>query len=231
MMRISPRGLDLLKEWEELRLVAYQDIGGVWTIGYGSTSDVYEGLTISRHEADLRLREDVDEAETCVNTVVKVPLSQNQFDALVSFVFNIGCSAFRKSTLLKKLNAGLYDEVPAQMGRWNKDRVGGNLVVVPGLVNRRAKEVLLWNSDSPAKGTRTTPQPVGAKPVLKSKTMQGGIVGSAGLLGTAVTDTAQQLEPASEMFEWLKIICLVLTVIGLVLAIYGRYRVMVDEDV
>lgn len=126
-----------IKTAEGLRLTAYLDGGGVWTIGYGHTgADVREGLTIPLSEAERLLTRDLRVAEGHVNDVVKVKLTQNQFDALVSFVYNVGGGAFRSSTLLKLLNAGDYEGAANQLLRWNKD----NGKVVKGLTNRRHEE-------------------------------------------------------------------------------------------
>jgi lysozyme len=126
-----------IKTAEGLRLTAYKDGGGVWTIGYGHTgADVREGLTIPLSEAERLLTRDLRVAEGHVNEAVKVKLTQNQFDALVSFVYNVGGGAFRSSTLLKLLNAGDYEGAANQLPRWNKD----NGKVVNGLTNRRHEE-------------------------------------------------------------------------------------------
>ena len=127
----------VIKDHEGLRLTAYQDGGGVWTIGYGHTgSDVREGLTIPLSEAERLLTRDLRTAEWHVTRLVKVKLTQNQFDALVSFVYNVGGDAFEKSTMLRLLNAGEYEGAANQFLRWNKD----NGKVVQGLINRRIKE-------------------------------------------------------------------------------------------
>ncbi|MNS33466.1 Lysozyme RrrD [compost metagenome] len=126
-----------IKDHEGLRLTAYKDGGGVWTIGYGHTgSDVREGLTIPLSEAERLLTRDLRVAEGYVNKLVQVKLTQNQFDALVSFVYNVGGDAFAKSTMLRLLNAGEYEGAANQFLRWNKD----NGKVVDGLTNRRRKE-------------------------------------------------------------------------------------------
>lgn len=133
--------IDAIKEHEGLRLVAYLDSVGVWTIGYGDTGpDVVKGLTITKEEAEKRLRKRLVEFEGYINTYVKVPLKQHQFDALVSLVYNIGPANFKTSTLLKKLNAEDYIGAADQFLVWNKGRVDGKLVVIKGLANRRAKE-------------------------------------------------------------------------------------------
>lgn len=135
-MNISDAGLELIKEHEGLRLRAYLDSVQVPTIGYGHTKGVALGMTCTEAQADAWLREDVREAERCVNGVVSVPLTQGEFDALVSFVFNLGCSNFRQSTLLRKLNDSDYDGAAEEFSKWN--HAGG--IVVAGLSARRAAE-------------------------------------------------------------------------------------------
>jgi lysozyme len=132
---ISNAGLALTKSFKGLRLTAYQDVAGIWTIGYGHAgADVHEGMTIT--EADALLRGDLADAEACVNRSVTAAISQNQFDALVDFCFNAGQGNFLHSTLLKKVNANDFAEAAAQFGLWV--HVGGE--VVPGLVRRRKAE-------------------------------------------------------------------------------------------
>lgn len=153
---ISPEGLTLIKQWEGCRLTAYKDVAGVWTIGYGSTgAHVRAGMTISQAEADALLVADLARFERAVEKLVKVPLSDGQFAALVSFAFNVGEGALQKSTLLKKLNAGNYDAVPGELAKWVN--AGGKKV--QGLVNRRAAEAGLW-----AKGSFVSSNTVEAKP-------------------------------------------------------------------
>lgn len=135
-MKISQDGLELIKRFEGCRLVAYYDSVNVLTIGYGSTTDVAPGMRITQAQAEQRLKDDCIEAETCVNTSVRVPLTQGEFDACVSFVFNLGCSAFRGSTLLRKLNDSDFDGAAAEFARWNK--AGGQ--VLAGLTARREAE-------------------------------------------------------------------------------------------
>ena len=156
-MHMSPHGRKLLEEWEGVRLKAYKDSAGLLTIGVGhlltkselssgkiniNGESVKYGNGLTAEQADELLEQDVKTAETTVNNNVKVELNQHQFDALVSFTFNVGGGAFKGSTLLKKLNNGQYDQVPAQLMRW--DKAGGK--VVPGLKKRRESEVKLWNS-------------------------------------------------------------------------------------
>src|SRR6478672_1366477 len=100
-MNVSEEGITLIKRFEGLSLSAYQDSVGVWTIGYGHTKNVNPGDELEEHEADFYLRQDLEGAEKCVNACVKGAITQGQFDALVSFAFNLGCGQLRKSTLLK----------------------------------------------------------------------------------------------------------------------------------
>lgn len=142
-MKPSANAYNLAKEAEGLRLSAYPDPGSggdPWTIGYGSTRGVKKGMTITLDEANTRLAADMDQAGSAVTRWVDVPLSQNQFDALCDFVFNLGEGNFRGSTLLKKLNAGDYAGAAAEFPRWNK--ASGK--VLPGLVTRRAAERALF---------------------------------------------------------------------------------------
>ncbi|MHA7871037.1 MAG: lysozyme, partial [Hyphococcus sp.] len=103
-MKISESGIALLKRFEGLELEAYQDIAGIWTIGYGHTGNVQPGQRITEREAEALLRRDLKSREDAVGRAVNVPLNQNEFDALVSFVYNVGANAFRRSTALKRLN-------------------------------------------------------------------------------------------------------------------------------
>ena len=141
-MNIGDRGLALIKSFEGLRLEAYLDSVGVPTIGYGHTKDVQMGDTCTEEQADEWLREDCADAEECVNSAVSVPLTQNEFDALVSFVFNLGCGALRRSTLLRLLLDSDYDGAAAQFHRFNK--AGGQPLA--GLTRRRAAEAKLFET-------------------------------------------------------------------------------------
>lgn len=139
-MQTSERGVELIKHFEGCRLEAYLCPAGIWTIGYGHTLDVKEGDRVDQEAAEAFLIEDLEEFEDHVQRLVEVDLSQDQFDALVSWTFNLGYGNLAASTLLAKLNDGLYDEVPEQIKRWT--RAGGR--VLEGLVKRRNAEAALW---------------------------------------------------------------------------------------
>ncbi|EPS4685159.1 lysozyme [Salmonella enterica subsp. enterica] len=135
-MKVSDNGRAFIRAHEGVKLAAYQDGGGVWTIGYGHTRGVKQGQVINHEQADEFLNNDLRQVESCISERVTVALNQNQFDALVSFVFNVGRQAFSDSTLLKKLNEDNYRAAADQFTRWVYD----NDKFVQGLYNRRVAE-------------------------------------------------------------------------------------------
>lgn len=142
-MNISEKGIKLIKNFEGCRLEAYKCPAGIWTVGYGHTgSTVHQGLKISQSEADSLLKTDLIIHCNNVSKLVKVPLNQNQFDALVSLEYNIGYGNFSRSTLLKLLNTKNYKDAGEQFAVW---RLGGGKIL-PGLVRRRKAEKDLFLS-------------------------------------------------------------------------------------
>ncbi len=139
--RINQNGIDLIKQFEGLHLSPYLCPSRIWTIGYGHTRTVRAGMQITEAQADQLLDEDLRLFERSVSRLVTVPLSDNQFAALVCFCFNIGTGNFESSTLLRLLNRGWYEQVPAQLMRWNR----ANGEIFGGLARRRAAEARLWN--------------------------------------------------------------------------------------
>jgi len=139
-MKTGTKGIALIKGFEGFKAKAYKDGGGVPTIGFGTTKGVKMGQVITESQAEEFLHRDMAWAEAAVTKAVKVPLNQDQFDALVCFTYNVGENAFKTSTLVKLLNAGQYTAVPTQLLRWNKD----NGKVVDGLTRRRAAEGVLF---------------------------------------------------------------------------------------
>ena len=145
-MQISPAGLELIVRFEGLRLTAYDDGYGTWTIGCGHTgADVHPGLCITRARAMQLLAQDVRGAEGSIAQLVKAPLNQCQFDALTSLVFNAG-SAPLHGTLGQKLNARDYAGAALEFAKWNKATVNGSLQVSLGLVRRRAAETKMFDA-------------------------------------------------------------------------------------
>jgi lysozyme len=133
--------LPLVKRWEGCKLTAYLCPARVWTVGYGATGpDVRQGVTWTQEQAEERLERDLMGFGSRVDALVRVELGAGQMAALASLAYNIGIEAFRKSTLLRLLNAGDYKGAAAQFDRWN--RGGGR--VLPGLVKRRANERRLF---------------------------------------------------------------------------------------
>ena len=136
-MKTSENGRKFIANFEGLRLTAYKCPSGIWTIGYGHTGNVKEGMTITKEQADQFFANDLKRFEDFVNVNVKVGLNQNQFDALVSFAYNCGTGALQKSTLLRKLNVGDYKGASDEFLKWTK---GANGVPLQGLVKRRQQE-------------------------------------------------------------------------------------------
>lgn len=138
---ITRSGIEKIKAHESLRLTPYKDQAGKWTIGYGHLILPGEQFgTITEQQAEDLLRKDLSIAESSINQQVKVPLNKNQYDALVSFVFNIGVNAFARSTLLRKLNTGDYNGTANEFQRWKY--AGGK--ISSGLITRREREQNLF---------------------------------------------------------------------------------------
>lgn len=145
---VNAAGRELVQRFEGVTLSAYQCPAGRWTIGWGHTKGVKAFDTCCPGQAEVMLDDDLAEAAAAVERYVKVPLSDSQFAALVSWTFNLGGGALRVSTLLRRLNAGEYWAVPEEMKRWTKACVNGRLTELPGLVKRRAAEAALWEAGS-----------------------------------------------------------------------------------
>lgn len=140
-MQLSPNGVELIKHFEGCKLTAYRCSADVWTIGYGSTGPhVYEGLSITEEYAEELLRDDLLRFESGVLSAVTVPINQDQYDALVSFAFNVGLGNLKSSTLLRKLNSRNYVGAGNEFQRWN--RAKGR--VLNGLTRRRHAESRLF---------------------------------------------------------------------------------------
>ena len=188
-MKVSQAGIDLIKQFEGCKLTAYRDTGNVLTIGWGHTSEagppaVKEGMKITQEEANSIFAADVGKFSEGVAGLIKVAVTQKQFDALVSFAYNVGIPQFSTSTLLKKLNSGDYEAVPPQLMRWTKD----NGKEISGLVRRRRAEAALWRDID--ENAQTPKEEQGAKPTPPepSKTMVQSREGNAAVaIGSAST--------------------------------------------
>jgi len=230
-VRTSENGIELVKAFEGLHKVksdgsvrSYRCPAGRWTIGYGHTHGVRSGETITPEEAEDLLRKDLQDCEAVVERMVKVDLTQNQFDALVSFVFNLGQGNFGSSTLLRKLNRGEYESAAEEFIRWNKARVDGELKALPGLTRRRTAEAALFEmdvelasegGDLPAQ----KPEQAETKPLGKSRTLFG--LSMAGL-STGINEATAQLQALTAYSDTLQVVFVVLTLIGIGIAVYAR---------
>ena len=139
-MKTSKNGINLIKNFEGCRLEAYKCPAGVWTIGYGHTAGVKQGQKITKFQADALLIIDLEKFEKAVTKLVKKPITQNEFDALVSFAFNVGIGNFEKSTLLRLVNMGQFELASKQFERWIY--AGGKPLT--GLKKRRLAEKTLF---------------------------------------------------------------------------------------
>lgn len=201
-MIISERGLDLIKDFEGyLRplkdggCIAYRCPAGVWTIGWGCTKGVKAGMTWTKQQAVEGLRRELAECEAAVTRMVTVPIHQHQFDALVSFAYNCGVGALKKSTILRKLNRGDVEGAAAAFELWNKAKVNGKLVVLRGLARRRAAEKALFLSPPEEAEPEPMPQSVAEPPAVSPGAAAVGgtsIIGGGALLAdpAGVTSTA-----------------------------------------
>lgn len=141
------KNIEIIKRHEGLRLQAYLPTpNDVWTIGYGHTKTAKQGMRITEAQAEELLRSDIRWVEDTISRLVKVNINQNQFDALGSLVFNIGASQFSKSSVLRRLNAGEYEEAANAFLMWTKqrDKKTGKMNILPGLVKRRQEERALF---------------------------------------------------------------------------------------
>lgn len=191
-MKTSDRGRDLIKEFEALKLRAYLCPAGKPTIGYGHTAgvtaeDVRRRRTITEAEANELLEADLRTFEAGVLKACMLHPTQHQFDALVSFAFNVGLAALKRSSVLRHHNAGKPQQAAAAFGAWKKARVGPErkLTTLPGLVRRRAAEAALYlrPSFAPMPAQILAPVP---KPITPAEERAGDVVAAVGLGGVGV---------------------------------------------
>lgn len=202
MRKISPKALDELKRLEGLRLKAYQDTGGVWTIGYGSTKGIKPTDVWTLERAEQALLEDLEGHELAVDEACYVLPTQPQFDAMVLLCYNIGITGFRRSTVLKAHNRGDVVAASKAFGLWNKD----NGKVIPGLAVRRAFEAAMYLEGSVDK-TPVLTRPDPEKPMRKSTINLAGSVGVITATGTGVQQVLDTLgnvkTSANNLSEWI----------------------------
>lgn len=226
--QINEETLAKLKQWEGFVGYAYDDfdkgtpkrrimpgmtVRGTLTIGYGSTgTHVKPGNTISEVEASKLLREDLTRFEKCVEKNVKVPLNDNAFGALVSFCFNVGEGNFLSSTLLKRVNANRFDEVPAEFMKWTKSKG----VYLPGLANRRSVEAALW-----AKGSHVSSNYVEVTAPTAKKSVMATVVAGVGTVTLAIQPAVPAIvsaitenKDALTSGDWVRIGIAVVVIVG-----------------
>jgi len=181
-LRISPAGLALIKKWEGWYPKAYKDPVGIWTIGWGTIGvEAVPGRTITKKQGEEFLRRDLIKDEDTVKSLVKVDLTQHQFDALVSFVYNCGSGNFKRSTLLKLLNRGNVVGAAGQFIRWNKarSRDTGKWMTLRGLTNRRKDETALFllpDDDDSMAMEAAQPEIAQQKPMDEPNDNDGGVM-------------------------------------------------------
>jgi lysozyme len=224
-LTLSPTGVKALIEEEGEVLTAYQDSAGVWTIGVGVTSaDVaFPGNTITKKKSRELLKREIERTEKGVAPLIKVPLSQAQWDAIVLMSYNIGVGAFAKSTLLKKLNKGDYLGAADEMLKWDKATVDGRKVVLPGLKKRRARERAMFLSGTDIQETddafESNIEPDHPKPSVRLS--DPGVVGTATLLGAGGLETATSaLEPFAAHSEYIRYVWIALGVLTVLFVLY-----------
>jgi lysozyme len=232
---VSKDCIELVKKFEGLHKVkddgmvhAYRCPAGKWTCGFGATKGVRSGVKWTKEYSEMRLIEDLEEHGKIVKKYVNVPLTQSQYDALTSFVFNLGGGAFRSSTLLTRLNSGKYDECPEQIMRWNKARVDGKLTPLRGLTRRRTAEAAIFAREAqlpsdeggPRRCRRNLPQRLLNHLLSPRQWLGAGIAGAA----TAMNEVAGQIQGLVAYAPMLKTIFLVCAIGGIALAAYARFK-------
>lgn len=221
-MKVTDEGLALIRRFEGFRSKAYRDVVGVWTIGYGHTSmagppEVTPGLRITREEGAAILARDVETFANGVRDSVTVPLTDAQFSALASFAYNVGLGAFRRSSVLKAVNARDFAAVPRRLNLWVK--AGGRTLA--GLVRRRAAEGALFASDeapSPETGPLAQVEPAAAKPSRRSKTLWSALAATIAAL----------LQGVSNERAWIMGLAVIIVCAAALIA-YERIRKMKEE--
>lgn len=184
---INQATIELIKRWEGCRLKAYQDVVGIWTVGWGLTSgagfiEVGPDTVLTQDEADWYLEKAVSRFAAQIEPLITRPINENQFGAFVSLAYNIGVGGFSRSSALRHFNNGDLDRVPRSMRLWNK--AGGK--IVKGLVNRRNDEVQLFLTPAPIKERAPEPKKPRAN-IVQSKTAQATAVQAASAAGAGIT--------------------------------------------
>lgn len=203
-LRTSRAGLELIKSFEGFREVAARIPDGRWTVGYGHVRSAREGVTITEQDAEDLLRYDLQGIEEAILSLAYAPLTQSQFDALASLVFNISPGQFKDSEVLRRINAGEYIAAAAGFDAWRKARINGRLIVVDALVRRRAMEKAMFLETPDGRPAAPTPLVTPEiDPSVLAQAPREAIVDivaplKAGLASVATRPSAQQGEPAND---------------------------------
>jgi lysozyme len=230
---INSEGIALVKDFEGCKLKAYKCPAGIWTIGYGHTGpDVKPTSKISQAQANALLSADLSKAGEAVSAACQRDPNPNQLAAMTSLAFNIGRGAFEKSTVLKAHNRGDTTSAGRAFMMWNKARVNGKLVEMPGLVSRRARESALYLKAARDADRTAMPQAVAAPPsTASSQTVVGsGIAGGAvGLAATAdavrqVSDIAYSSGPIIDLVKYAPYVLVVVALLAIGYVIYRRVK-------
>lgn len=200
--KINETGLAKLKQLEGFVGYAYDDadpstpkkriragnaVRGTLTVGYGATDAVHPGMEITEAQATERLLRDMAPFERAVEALIDVPLSDNQFAALVIFAYNIGIKAFANSSLRKELNKGNYECVPHQLMKWVKTTINGKKVISNGLVTRRSAEAGLWAAGAPAASASVPVEPA-KKSIINTESIAMATAAATGVGSSGLTD-------------------------------------------
>lgn len=226
-MKTSLRGIDLIKEYEGLKLTAYLCPTGVPTIGWGHTrsvtrADVNAQRRITEAEAERLLQEDLMTFERGVLSACTIAPNQHQFDAFVSLAYNIGVGAFQRSTALRRHNEGDFDAAANAIEMWNKGTINGQRQVLRGLVRRRAAEKALYLM--PVEPD-VMPQAVGDEDtLLDSRTIKGGAVAGGATITALVADATEQVQALTFLSpETLQMALAALALVGIGAVLYARW--------
>lgn len=221
-MRISKAGVDLIKSFEGFRSKAYIPVkGDKWTIGYGFTKGVKEGDVMTRAQADVRLKEELLEYERAVWAATGGNVTQNQFDALVSFVYNVGVAGMRGSSVIKAHNRGDHLAAARAFALWNKS--GGR--VYAGLTRRRAAEAALYLSNEQDDEPPVDVEP--ERPMRQSEIVRASTAAGATATVAAVAEVTRSVsdikDNVSSLSDWLVPVLLVAVVALCAYVLYQRY--------
>lgn len=224
-MIASPRCISLIAEFEGFRERAYKDPVGIWTIGYGFIKGVKEGDRMTRAQADLRLQRELSEYEAAVANACTLEPTQNQFDALVCFSWNVGINAMRKSSVIKAHNKGDFNAAARAFGLWNK--AGGK--VFPGLTRRRAAEAALYLEPIITETRQAMPQLVDPEKPMTDSTINRASIAAGGTAAIAtVAETARTISEVKysvdSLGNWLVPILLVMVVALCGYIVYERLK-------